>query len=60
MANERQPGNVFMFGEKRPCETEGCENETNSGIWDGDRWCYICESHQSAFQNELREKGLRP
>ena len=59
MGEETPIGSLFLFGDKEPCETEGCQEETNEAIWDGERWHRICEEHQSAFQNELRWKGLK-
>jgi hypothetical protein len=58
MAEETPIGSLHLFGDKEPCEREGCERETSEAIWDGERWHRICDEHQAGFQNELRRKGL--
>ena len=59
MAEETPIGSLHLWSDRQPCEVEGCEEETNETIWDGERWHRICDEHQSAFQNELRWKELR-
>ena len=59
MAALLQVGSFHLFSYRKPCETEGCEEETNATIWNGERWRHTCEEHQSGFQDELRRKGLR-
>jgi hypothetical protein len=59
MAEQTPIGSLFLFGDKEPCETEGCGQETKEAIWDGERWHRICDKHQSAFRDDLRRKGLR-
>jgi hypothetical protein len=59
MAEATPIGSLHLWSDRKPCEAEGCEEETNATIWDGERWRRFCEEHQPVFQNELRRKGLR-